>query len=287
MKPQLKYNLAFPEKVNDILELDFWIFDGVTSPFLKSIDEPMRFSAATSIFLRAGRCKVDINLMETEIVAPCVVNINSDHYLSLREVSDEFSACFIVFSQRMTNDMHTLRVIDSVINNYSPRQIMPIRQEHVDAYERYYHDMKAIMTDNANPGQYHAALYRTMSFWHATGAKDAKRKSQLDHNQASRITDQFMALVRQYFRSEHFINFYADKLEMTPKHLSRTIKAQTGYSAGEWIERFLLVEAKVMLRSSALNVQQISTQLNFPSQSTFGKFFKKNTGVSPKEYRNT
>jgi AraC-like DNA-binding protein len=54
----------------------------------------------------------------------------------------------------------------------------------------------------------------------------------------------------------------------------------------EWIERFVILEAKVMLRSSNMTIQQIADELNFPSQSFFGKYFKKSVGVSPKEYRN-
>ena len=54
----------------------------------------------------------------------------------------------------------------------------------------------------------------------------------------------------------------------------------------EWIERYVILEAKAMLRSSNLTVQQISDELYFPSQSFFGKYFKKSTGMSPKEFRN-
>ena len=100
------------------------------------------------------------------------------------------------------------------------------------------------------------------------------------------MSDQFLALVQQNFRKERFLEFYASKLEVTPKHLSRTIKKQTGYTAVEWIERYVILEAKVLLKSSNLNIQQIADELNFPSQSFFGKYFKKLTGVSPKEFLN-
>lgn len=103
----------------------------------------------------------------------------------------------------------------------------------------------------------------------------------------NRIADRFIRLVQEHFRRERFLDFYAGKLDITPKHLSRTIKIQTGASAVDWINRYVILEAKVMLRSSNLNVQQIAEALNFPSQSFFGKYFKKATGVSPKDYRNS
>ena len=60
------------------------------------------------------------------------------------------------------------------------------------------------------------------------------------------------------------------------------MKNLTGFTAVEWIERYVVLEAKVMLKASNLNIQQISDELNFPSQSFFGKYFKKNVGMSPK-----
>lgn len=101
-----------------------------------------------------------------------------------------------------------------------------------------------------------------------------------------RMTDQFLMLAQRHFRQQRFLDFYAQKLEVSPKHLSRTVKAQTGYTAVEWIEKFVILEAKVLLKSSNLNIQQISDELNFASQSFFGKYFKKITGMSPKEFRN-
>ena len=58
-------------------------------------------------------------------------------------------------------------------------------------------------------------------------------------------------------------------------------------TAVSWIERLVVLEAQVMLKSSNLNIQQISDELNFKSQSFFGKYFKKFTGMSPKEFRNS
>ena len=101
------------------------------------------------------------------------------------------------------------------------------------------------------------------------------------------MPERFLNLVQIHFKIERFLKFYAEKLDLTPKHLSRTMKNLTGFTAVEWIERYVVLEAKVMLKASNLNIQQISDELNFPSQSFFGKYFKKNVGMSPKEFRNS
>ncbi len=67
--------------------------------------------------------------------------------------------------------------------------------------------------------------------------------------------------------------------------MSTIIKQTSGKTAGDWIDDYILLEAKALLKSTNMTIQQISDELNFPSQSFFGKYFKRLTGVSPKEYR--
>jgi AraC-like DNA-binding protein len=84
---------------------------------------------------------------------------------------------------------------------------------------------------------------------------------------------------------ERGIGFYADKLCHTPKYLSTTIKEVSGKLAGEWIDDYVMLEAKVLLKSTNMTVQQTSERLNFATQSHFGTYFKRLAGVSPKEYK--
>ena len=96
---------------------------------------------------------------------------------------------------------------------------------------------------------------------------------------------QFMKLVQENYRREHSLSYYAGQMYISPKYLSQIIKQATGYSAVEWIDHYVVVEAKNMLRFSELSIQQIAYKLNFSSQSSFGKFFKNLTGVSPSTFR--
>lgn len=73
---------------------------------------------------------------------------------------------------------------------------------------------------------------------------------------------------------------------ITPRYFSAIIKEKTGDSALQWIVRMVITEAKQLLEESDLSIKEIADQLNFPTQSFFGKYFKQYVGVSPKEYRN-
>jgi AraC-like DNA-binding protein len=80
--------------------------------------------------------------------------------------------------------------------------------------------------------------------------------------------------------------FYADKLCLTPKYLSTLIKQASGRSAPDWIDDFVILEAKNLLKYTGLAIKEIVYKLHFPNQSVFFKFFKAHTGLTPSEYRN-
>lgn len=95
----------------------------------------------------------------------------------------------------------------------------------------------------------------------------------------------FMDLIRTHYKEHRGAEFYADKLCLTPKYLTKVIKENSGKSANDWIDDYVVLEAKALLKSTNMTIQQISDELNFPSQSFFDKFFKRHVGVSPKEYK--
>ena len=97
----------------------------------------------------------------------------------------------------------------------------------------------------------------------------------------------FFQLVHEYHRRERSVSFYADKLFISPKYLSLIIKEATGRSAADIIDDYVILEAKNLLRFSGKNIQQVSYELNFPNQSSFGKYFKHLVGMSPSEYQRT
>ncbi len=123
-------------------------------------------------------------------------------------------------------------------------------------------------------------LYETAAIYD----RQSLRANQLQTRSQSLASD-FKKLVNIHFAAERSVKFYAAKLFITPKHLSETVKEVTGKTAGEWIAETVILEAKILLQNPALNVAQVSDLLHFADQSTFGKFFKNMTNLSPLAYR--
>jgi AraC-like DNA-binding protein len=99
------------------------------------------------------------------------------------------------------------------------------------------------------------------------------------------LCERFITLVSENYKEKREIGYYADKLCVSNKYLSSLLKQETGLTALQWIEKYVVLYAKSCLSSTSMTVQQISYELFFPSQSVFGKYFKRVEGISPKQYR--
>jgi AraC-like DNA-binding protein len=99
------------------------------------------------------------------------------------------------------------------------------------------------------------------------------------------LVEKFLDLAQTHYKEQRELNFYADKLCLTPKHLSKVVRKTSGTTANGWIDNHVILEAKALLKSTDMTILQISEELNFPSQSFFGKYFKRCTGMSPSEYK--
>lgn len=105
------------------------------------------------------------------------------------------------------------------------------------------------------------------------------------HNRAEEYFRQFTELLGEHYKHERSVGFYARQLCITPKYLTTLIKRISGKSVSEWIDSFVILEAKTLLKYSNMSVQEIAYHLNFPNQSFFGSYFKRNTGMSPSQYK--
>ena len=105
------------------------------------------------------------------------------------------------------------------------------------------------------------------------------------HNRAEEYFKQFTELLGEHYKHERSVGFYARQLCITPKYLTTLIKRISGKSVSEWIDSYVILEAKTLLKYSNMSVQEIAYYLNFPNQSCFGSYFKRNAGMSPSQYK--
>ena len=105
------------------------------------------------------------------------------------------------------------------------------------------------------------------------------------HNRAEEYFRQFTELLGEHYKHERSVGFYARQLCIPPKYPTTLIKRISGKSVSEWIDNYVILEAKTLLKYSNMSVQEIAYYLNFPNQSFFGSYFKRNAGMSPSQYK--
>lgn len=119
--------------------------------------------------------------------------------------------------------------------------------------------------------------------WATNYCANNKEEPKTDKSR-QKIFENFLELLKQHFREERTIEFYATKLCFTPKYFSGIVREVSGLSAADWIKESVIKEAKALLKSKRYTATQVSEILNFPSPSCFNNYFKAATGCTPREF---
>lgn len=283
---KLKYDLELNDSFENIFASDFWMQDYIDPSMFSMVTDPVKFTATASILVRTGHCRAIINLREYDIQAPAVVNVRQSQILHVLETDKDFTASCVIMSKRFTDNLFLI-LKDS--RNYLEAVRSPVTlldTALLAEFEEQYALMRRIANMNSKY-LYQIQVLGMSSFFLRICERCYPVGKDTKPNAALKLHQNFLNMVERDFKSHRDLDHYADALAVTTKHLSRTVKSVTGFSAVEWIDRYVVLEAKVLLKSSNLSIQQISDSLGFQTQSLFGKYFKKRLGMSPKDFRNT
>lgn len=291
-----KFKDLFPDMPGKGLGDDLLIADLRYDRELKMFQYPFRFDGYIIIFCMKGRITLDVNLDSFQIVENSLVLNVPGNIIRVSGVDrgDRDNMHFIIVAMSK-NFMSGVRFDFNRLFNESVA-LMDNPCISLDDKERNicrkYLDLASdlLASDMQNKQEAIGALVSSISYllgsiW--TGRlSDAEHKPHAPSAKAKNIYDQFLRLVTDYHTSERNMAFYADKLCLTPKYLSKLVKTVSGRSAPDWIDAFVILESKNMLKYSDLSIKEIVCKLNFPNQSVFYKFFKSHTGKTPSQYRN-
>lgn len=230
-----------------------------------------------------GECCFRLNMQDYRVTSPAVNLFVPGQIIENVTYSPNFEGHAIVLSKRFIDmlnipgwQQHYITLYDQPVN--------PVSEEFMSYVRFFFMLLHKAASDEENPYRIQVIenLIRVCYFGGIGNLKQVKKESVTYKNG---LVEKFIELVQEHYRQERLIGFYAEKLCITPKYLSKLVKEHTGRSAGEWIENHVIMDARAMLQSSDMTIQQIATTLNFPNQSFFGKYFKRATGISPKHYR--
>jgi AraC-like DNA-binding protein len=236
-----------------------------------------------------GTAKVEVNLQAYDARPDAMLLATPFHVLRIYDYSDDFLCRFIVFSKAFlieTNlNSHFLELF-SFFNTEATPVIYPDHQ-HAELLLNLFSNIQHNLQREDHP--YRTEICRSIltTLLYELAAIYEHQHVIIKNRQTRKqeLNTLFQNLVFRNYKAHRNVQFYADALYVSPKHLTETIKEVTGKTAGEWIDDAVVLEAKVLLRNHEISIAQVADEIHFPDQSSFGKYFKKHTSFSPTEYR--
>lgn len=273
--------------------LDDLIVSDIDGPgeYAEARQRPMRLNALILFLVFEGTCEIDIDYTRYTLKAGCLATIMPTHVVRFLNISSNLKGRMLLVSRsfleqaapvRRSPNVHYMYVrknpcaqLDEMDMAFLGDCMQDIRRK----IRRRTHLLQRDMLQNALVGFFIEIANIMMRKGGMVVPPVLSRKEEL--------LDRFLQLLAEYGRKEHGVAFYAEKLFITPQYLTAVLKEQTGRPANKWIDEALAIEAKILLKMPQVTVQEVAAVLNFSDQSAFGKFFKKQTGLSPKAYRKT
>lgn len=259
------------------------------------INGPVRINGLILCFVAKGYMNLDVNLTNTVLQAGSFIMATSSAIINIRELDcANLDAYVVVISPDFLRDINIdLNVLQSTKLQKSDTPVMTLTEQESALLLRYMGLLHTNTTDNTGHLYIRSIsrcliasiIYQLMEFSAVRTSSHEDGKVTHPFNRRTNYVHDFMELLYRFHKQERSVAFYADKLFITPKYLSLIIKESTGRTAAEWIDEYVILEAKNMLRFSRKNIQQIAYELNFSNQSSFGKYFKNLTGMSPSAYQ--
>lgn len=262
---------------------------------LSMLKYPVRFDGFIIFFLKKGHFTLDVNLNSYDIHEHSLLLVTPGNIIKLSAYKeDRIGEVELLFALVSRGFLTSVRFDFDKIFQDSIRvwnnPCITLPQEELDLAEDYFRLTRRILSSGqVNKREILGSLltsftYTILDVWTRQLASARQQESTVQPR-VNQMVERFLTLVTEYHNEQRGVGFYADKLCLTPKYLSKLVKQATGRSAPDWIDSFVTLEAKNMLKYSDKTIKEIVFLLHFPNPSVFYKFFKAHTGLTPTEYR--
>ena len=281
------------DKLKSRFETAYYSEDMVITPLVmfRELDDLTALIQGVSIGVTvSGTAKIKINGKLHELRPNTLFIFNENTVIEQVKASIRSSGYMITYSRQYLNSIHVdTQDLISIYHGFLGEPCVQVEP----AEAAYIHDisklMRSVLCDyapTASREKIISSLFAAM-FHYVMGI--LQQHSIPGNGSVSNRTDElfnhFLALLREHCSTERSVEFYAQKMGITPKYLSIILKKKSGRNASKLIDEAVVYEAKRLLKYSGLSIREIAIKLNFASQSFFGKYFKQRVGVSPSRYK--
>ena len=225
---------------------------------------------------------------QKQVIKPGDILIVSDRHVvdSYRHSDDMEGLCIMMSVHFFREIIQNVSDVSSLSLFSRQHPVMSLEQKEIDTFKEYFQVIKQKICDQGN--HFRKDLIKTLllaMFYDLSNIIYRVQYNDKPQTRADAIFTHFIKLVEKNYRQERRVGWYAAQLNITPKHLSETVKNASRRTPNEWIDDYVTLELRVLLKNSTKTIKEIAQELNFPNQSFLGKFFKEHVGVSPSKYR--
>ena len=273
------------------MPIDFIVYDDIRADLLKFYAlYPCKIEACVICFVERGSVTATINLWDYEVKrGDCVVLIPGS-FIQIKEVSDDLKVSFEGYSSSFLKRINFWKMISPFMLRVIKNPIFHLNNELSEIFSRLISIFTQasvmpeifLVPNNAN----NVLNFTLDTLNNAISANVISN----EFNHSSReqtIVSEFMQLAIENYRDEHKISFYAQEANLTLSHFCNVVRRTTGLTPQEIIMNLIIMDAKTQLKGTDTPVSQIATSLGFPTPTTFNRYFRNYTGMTPQAYRNS
>lgn len=251
---------------------------------------PVQVAMAVSFLVVQGYMEISIGLQHYTLGGNQSVLVVPGTFFQVHSASDDLRCIFLAISPDFMNYTSDVKLGVELGRRLNEHPIITLTDEEVRDNIELYQLSKKKLTDSSYQFKEEVArsflnILKCDVFQKFMEHNDVE-KSDKPSNRKEEIFFNFLSFARKHFRQQRGIAFYADKMCMSPKYLSSVVHEVSDKYATDWINEYVILEAKAMLRSPGVTVKEVAIKLHFANQSFFAKFFKQHTGHTPREYMN-
>ena len=251
----------------------------------------LRGEISCSFFTNTGEITATIDYKTYSASSSSILALAPHKILTQLYTSSDFSGYFMAFSRHFLEESTINRKppisISQLVNaDKSPKRVlisedMEIMQTCIERILHYLKNKQHRLRKELLTNTFYTFMLEAANILFTEDQQSAP----IEKSVKKTYIEKFIELLVQHAEKEHNPAFFADKLCISVQYLSLILKEVSGKTTNGWIANFLIARAKTMLRKPDITIQHITETLNFSDQSSFGKFFKKHVGISPKKYR--
>lgn len=248
---------------------------------------PMKMNCILLGLCLKGNAQYSVDTLNHTVSANDIIIISEGQVVNNYQPSDGFSGIAIMLSDDFFHEIiKGIHELSSIFIFSRTHPVFTLDKDEVNNICTYFQGIKQKMDKQEHHFRRDVVRSLMMTMIYDLGNVIFRIQSgDRKQSRAEVIFAQFIDLVENNFREEKRVSWYAKQLCITPKYLSESVKQVSRRTPNEWIDNYVILEARVMLKDSALSIKEITQRLHFPNQSFFGKFFKEHVGMSPSKYR--